>query len=137
MNSMPFAYSFLHLEISPRGVTRKKKSNQVTFLTLSDFRTYIYVRNPKTVATPVGKYSYTEWNRNMGASNGHFTVSEHLPHELHTSCFRSGGVHLFTSREKVEFTRVRRCFLEVTIVGPSAIDRCAWNKTANYMDFLP
>ena len=31
------------------------------FLTLSYFRTYIYVRNPKTVATPVRIYTYTDF----------------------------------------------------------------------------
>ena len=54
------------------------------FLTLSDFRTYIYVQNPKTVATPVRKYMYPDGNQNMGASNGHFTVSGPLHHELCT-----------------------------------------------------
>ena len=53
-------------------------------LTLSDFRKYIYVRNKQTVATRVRKFTYTDWNRNMGASNGHFTVSEPLHHELYT-----------------------------------------------------
>ena len=51
-------------------------------LTLSDFRTYIYVQNPKTVATHVRKYTYPDGNQNMGASNGHFTVYGPLPHEL-------------------------------------------------------
>ena len=53
-------------------------------LTLSDFRTYIYVQNPKTVATPVRKYTYPDGNQNMGASNGHFTVSGPLHHDLCT-----------------------------------------------------
>ena len=74
----------------------------------------------------------------MGASNGHFTVSEPLPHEhVVFTCFLSGGVHLFTSRGRVELTRVGCCFWRVTIVGPSAMDCLAWNTTANYMDFLP
>ena len=30
-------------------------------LTLSDFRTYIYVRNSQTVATPVRIYTYTDF----------------------------------------------------------------------------
>ena len=50
--------------------------NEAVVLTLSKFRRYIYVRNPKTVATPVRIYTYMD--RNMGreaASNGHFTVT--------------------------------------------------------------
>ena len=34
---------------------------QVIRLTLSDFRTYMYVRNPKIVVTPVRIYTYTDF----------------------------------------------------------------------------
>ena len=35
--------------------------NLCCILTLSDFRTYIYVRNSQTVATPVRIYTYTDF----------------------------------------------------------------------------
>ena len=77
----------------------------------------------------------------MGASNGRFTVSGPLPVHVHTSCFLSAGVHLLTSRWKVKFSPsswlVFASLWKVTNAGPSAIDRLAWNTTANYMDFLP
>ena len=65
-------------------------------LTLSDFRTYIYVQNPKTVATPVRKYTYPDGNQNMGASNGHFPVSGPLHHELCTH-----GSHMYSKASNV------------------------------------
>ena len=79
----------------------------------------------------------------MGTSNGHFTVLEPLQHELYTCMPRASGlaasICLLVS-EKVEFTRVRRCFLRVLgklRLSDQVIDRLAWNTTANYMDFLP
>ena len=37
---------------------------------------YVYfVRKKQTVATDLRRFTYTDWNQNMGASNGHFTVS--------------------------------------------------------------
>ena len=77
---------FVSLRPPPSASTVYKKvtDDLASELTLSDFRTYIYVQNPKTVATPVRKYTYPDGNQNMGASNGHFTVSGPLHHELCT-----------------------------------------------------
>ena len=41
--------------------TRKALRSSHGVLTLSYFRTYIYVRSPKTVATPVRIYTYTDF----------------------------------------------------------------------------
>ena len=78
----------------------------------------IYVRNPKTVATPVRIYIYVHGlcDRNMGllpASNRHFTVSAH---EVFT-CFRSAAGRYFTAslptEEKLSLLGVVRCFWQV------------------------
>ena len=89
---------------------------QVYDLTLSYFRTYI--RNPKTVVTPVRIYIYVHGlcDRNMGlslASHRHFTVA---PREVFT-CFRSAAGSHFTAclptEEKWSLLRVVRCFWRV------------------------
>ena len=90
-------------------------------LTLSDFRTYIYVRNPKTVATPVRIYIRTRTLRSKyGASNRHFTVSSHRAHEVFT-CFRSAAGSLFTACLPTEETW--------SLVG---VVRCFWRVLENY-----
>ena len=82
-----------------------------------------------------------------GASNRHFTVSPHRPHEVFT-CFRSAAGSHFTAclptEEKwsllgvySELSAVFGKFGKFTIVGPSSIHRLVWNTTAHYMDFLP
>ena len=43
------------------GTPNSKLNHMVSILTLSYFCTYIYVRNPKTVATPVRIYTYTDF----------------------------------------------------------------------------
>ena len=43
------------------GQAHPQKQLAVKVLTLSDFRTYIYVRNSQTVATPVRIYTYTDF----------------------------------------------------------------------------
>ena len=52
----------------------------------------------------------------MGASNGHFTVSSAMHHELFTCTSRASclaSVILLTSRWKVKFSRVRGWLLRV------------------------
>ena len=69
------------------SVVLVKMVGRIQMLTISDFRTYIYVRYPKTVATPVRIYICTQTLRSkcgaLPASNRHFTVSTH-----------EGGVHV-------------------------------------------
>ena len=85
-------------------------------LTLSDFRTYIYVQNSQTVATPVRIYTYTDFAIEIWGSNRHFTVSPHRPHEVFT-CFRSAAGSHFTAclptEEKWSLLGVVRCFWQV------------------------
>ena len=113
---------------SPESRFRGTKNNTLTqqlsvfmkyismSLTLSDFRTYIYVRNSQTVATPVRIYTYTDFAIEIWASNRHFTVSPHRPHELFT-CFRSAAGRHFTAclptEEKWSLLGVVRCFWQV------------------------
>ena len=76
----------------------------------------------------------------MGASNGRFTVSGPLHHDLCTCTPRASCLQrpcLLTSRKNEVYSSLSLVFASFAIVGPSANDRLAWNKTANYMDFLP
>ena len=113
-------------------------------LTLSYFRTYIYVRNPKTVATPVRIYTYTDvtieiWGFYRGLTD---TLRYHP-----TSCSRASALQLAAILQHVyqrkksgdysELSTVFGKFWKITIVGPSSIHRLAWNTMVNYMDFLP
>ena len=111
------------------------------FLTLSYFRTYIYVRSPKTVATPVRIYTYTDFAIEMWGFYRRLTDTlRYHP----TSCSRASGLWhplvSIPSRKKSEvyseLSAVFGKFWKITIVGPSSIHRLAWNTTANYMDFL-
>ena len=76
-----------------------------SILTLSYFRTYIYVRNPKTVATPVHIYTYTD-----------FAIEIWGFHEVF-ACFRSAACSHFTAclpkEEKWSLLGVVRCFWRV------------------------
>ena len=48
-------------------------------VSLNPFRvSYVYIRTKsQTAVTPVRIYTFTDGNRNMGASHRHFTVSQH------------------------------------------------------------
>ena len=108
-------------------------------LTLS----YVYVQNPKTVATPVRIYTYADFAIEIRGFYRHLT--ETLRYHL-ARCSRASGLlasisrHVYQVGRKVEFTRSCPLFLanwKTTIVGPSSIHRLAWNTTADYMGFLP
>ena len=110
------AYRSLESGLRPHETKIDRPRSVRAPLTLSYFRTYIlYVRNPKTVATPVHIYIYVHgiYDRNTGllpASNRHFTVS---PNELFT-CFRSVASisqHVYQVGRKVEFARSCQLFL--------------------------
>ena len=115
-----------------------------TALTLSDFRTYIYVRNPKTIATPVRIYTYTDFAIEIWGFYRRLTDTLRYNH---TRCLRASGLQLAAILQHVyqrkksgvysELSAVFGEFWKITIVGPSSIHRLAWNTTANYMDFLP
>ena len=71
-------------------------------LNLSYFRTYIYVRNPKTVATPVRIYTYTDFAIEMWGFYRRLTDTLRY-HPM--SCSRASGlrhplVSMFTKSEE-------------------------------------
>ena len=82
-------------------------------LTLSYFRTYIYVRNPKTVATPVRIYTYTDFAIEIWGFNRRLTDTlRYHQHEVFT-CFQllaAITTACLPVGRKVEFTQVLRCF---------------------------
>ena len=112
-------------------------------LTLSYFRTYIYVRNPKTVATPVRIYTYTDFAIEIWGFYRSLTGTlRYHP----TSCSRASGLlasisqHVYQVGRKVEFTR--SCSLFLASFGKLRLSDqvqfiVCMNTTANYMDFLP
>ena len=92
-----------------------RQNLQKSSLTLSYFRTYIYIRTKSKNRCDSCTYIYVHglYDRNMGflpASNRHFTVS---PHELFT-CFQSVASisrHVYQVGRKVQFTRSCPLFL--------------------------
>ena len=93
-------------------------------LTLSDFRTYIYVRNSKTIATPVRIYTYTDFAIEIWGFNRHLTDNlRYHQHEVFT-CFRLlGNQHVYQSGEKsslLKFFVVFCEFFNVKIAGQSS-----------------
>ena len=119
----------------------------INCLTLSDFRTYIYVRNSQTVATPVRIYTYTDFAIEIWAFNRRLTDTLRYHHTVHTRCSRASGLQLAAILQQVnqrkksgvysELSAVFGKFWKITIVRPSSIHRFVWNTTAHYMDFLP
>ena len=99
-------------------------------LTLSNYRTYIYVRNPKTVATPIRIYTYTDFAIEILGFNRRLTDTLRYHH---TRCSRASGLlaaicqHAYQIRRKVEFTRSCPLFFcefwKITIIGTSSINR--------------
>ena len=86
-------------------------------LTLSDFRTYVYTYEIPKPLRLLYVYIRTRTLRSKyGASNRHFTVSPHRPHEVFT-CFRSAAGSHFTAclptEEKWSLVGVVRCFWQV------------------------
>ena len=85
-------------------------------LTLLYFRTYIYVRNPKTVATHVRIYTYTDFAIEIWGFYRHLTDTLRYHH---TRCSRASGlwhplVSMFTkSEEKWSLLEVVLCFWRV------------------------
>ena len=118
-------------------------------LTLSDFRTYIYVRNSQTVATPVRIYiyTYTDFAIEIWGLNRRLTDTLRYHHTVHMRCSRASGLQLAAILQHVyqrkksgvysELSAVFGKFWKITIVGPSSIHRLVWNTTAHYIDFLP
>ena len=98
-------------------------------------RIYIYVRKPKTIATPVSIYTYTDfaieiWGFYQRLTN---TLRYHPTSSSHASGLWHPLVSMFTkSEDKWSLLGIVRCFWKITIVGPSSIHRLAWNTTANY-----
>ena len=112
-------------------------------LTLSDFHTYIYLQNPKTVATPVRIYTYTDFAIEIWGFNRRLTDTLWYHH---TRCSHASGLlaaitqHVYQTKKSGVYSKLSAVFREfwkITIVEPSSIHRLAWNTTANYMDFLP
>ena len=85
-------------------------------LTLSDFRTYIYVRNPKTVATPVRIYTYTNFAIETW---GFYRRLKDTLRYRPTSCSRAFGLlasisqHVYQVGEMLSLVGVVRCFWRV------------------------
>ena len=94
-------------------------------LTLSDFRTYIYVRNPKTVATPVRIYTYMDFAIETwgftGIQKTFYSISPRAVHVLPV-CWHP-LLSMFTKSEKSgvysEMSAVFGEFLKITIVSSS------------------
>ena len=86
-------------------------------LTLSDFRTYIYiyVRNPKTVATPVRIYTYTDFAIEIWGFYRHLTdtLRYHQTRGSRASGLQLAAIlqHVYQVGRKVEFTRSCLLFL--------------------------
>ena len=83
-------------------------------LTLSYFRTYIYVRNPKTVATPVRIYTYTDFAIEIWGFTGVYkTLYGITPRGVHviSVCCWQPFYSMFTNGRKVEFSRSCPLFL--------------------------
>ena len=89
-------------------------SFKVAALTLSYFRTYIYVRSPKTIATTVRIYTYTDFAIEIW---GFYRRLNDTLRYHHTRCSRDSGLQLaailkhVTNGRKVEFTRSCPLFL--------------------------
>ena len=129
------------------GWKRNYRHTYYGLLTLSDFRTYIYVRNSQTVATHVRIYTYTDFAIEIWGFNRRLTDTLRYHHTVHTRCSRASGLQLAAILQHVyqrkksgvysELSAVFGKFWKITIVGPSSIHRLVWNTTAHYMDFLP
>ena len=83
-------------------------------LTLSYFRTSTYVRNPKTVATPVRIYTYTDFAIEIW---GFYQCLTDTLRYHHTRCSRASGLlasisqHVYQVGRKVDFTQSCPLFL--------------------------
>ena len=89
----------------------------ISRLNLSDFRTYIYVRNPKTVATPVRIYTYTDFAIEIWGFYRRLTDTLRYHH---TRCSRASGLqlaailqHVYKLEEKWSLLGVVCCFWRV------------------------
>ena len=93
----------------------------------------IYVRNPKTVATPVRIYTYTYFAIEIWGFYRRLTDTLRYQH---TRCSHASGLlvsisqHVYQVGRKVEFTRSLSAvfgeFWKITIVGPSSIHSLAY-----------
>ncbi len=105
-------------------------------LTLSYFRTYIYVRNPKTVATPVRIYTYTDFTIEIWGFYQRLTDTLWY-HPM--SCSRASrsvapiSQHVYQVYS--EFSAVFGKFWKITIVGPRSIHRLVWNTSGALYGF--
>ena len=89
-------------------------------LSLLYFRTYIYVRNPKTVATPVRIYMYTDFAIEIWGF--YQRLSDTLRYH-HTRCSRASGL-LASITSDVYQSEEKWSLLEVV--------RCSWRVLENY-----
>ena len=80
-----FVFSVCYIFLSD---THSQYEHTEGSLTLSDFRTYIYVRNSQTVATPVRIYVHRLCDRNIGL----LTDTLRYHHTVHTRCSRASGL---------------------------------------------
>ena len=129
------------------AIWRKLIQSYSNVLILSDFRTYIYVRNSQTVATPVRIYTYTDFAIEIWGFNRRLTDTLRYHHTVHMRCSRASGLQLAAILQQVnqrkksgvypELSAVFGKFWKIAIVGRSSIHRLVWNTTAHYMDFLP
>ena len=89
---------------------------QTPLLTLSDLRTYIYVRNPNTVATPLRTYTYTDFAIELWGFYRRLTDTLRYHH---MRCSRTSGLlaaitqHVCQSEEKWSLLEVVRCLSRV------------------------
>ena len=115
-----------------------------SWLTLSDFRTYIIrTKFPNRCDSCTYIYVHGLCDRNMGL----LTDTLRYHHTVHTRCSRASGLqpaailqHIYQRKKSgvySELSAVFGKFWKITIVGPSSIHRLVWNTTAHYMDFLP
>ena len=104
------------------------------YLTLSDFRTFLYVRNPKTVATPVRIYTYTDFAIEIWGFYRRLTDTLRYHHTYVSirTCFRSAAgshfKHVYQPKKSGVYSELSAVFGEfwkITIVGPSSVHRLA------------
>ena len=90
--------------------------HKICFLTLSDFRTYIYVRNSQTVATPVRIYTYTDFSIETWGFNRRLTDTLRYHHTIHTRCSCASGLQLAAILHQVNQRKKGGVYSELSAV---------------------